>query len=209
MNLALSFSLRLISVFNPSISYRGVLTGSSHCGPAGPPAHVCVCVCVSACKCEPQIGKETADTRAEPAVVHTYARQSESLIYSTTYFIESAPSLRLWCDRLPPQISCMLRLHHALAALVPQKHTLVHMQAFLVTMQGHATSASAPHTPDLFTHGPVSNETTLFIVWRDSSGLTIRLIMSHWDIDGCLSILVFTKEPVPLLWVAVDTSVSC
>lgn len=53
------------------------------------------------------------------------------------------------------------------------------------------------------------NETTLFIVWCDSSGLTIRLIMSHWDIDGCLSILVFTEEPVPLLRVAVDTNVAC
>lgn len=78
-------------------------------------------------------------------------------------------------------------------------------------MQGHATSAPPP---DLFLYGLVAaavvpNETTLFIVWRDSSGLTIRLIMSHWDIDGCLSILVFTKEPVPLLRVAVDTNVAC
>lgn len=86
-------------------------------------------------------------------------------------------------------------------------HTLVHMQA-LVTVQGH------PPTLDLFRHGAVAaamvpNETTLFIVRCDSGGLTIRLIMSRWDIDGCLSILVFTKEPVPLLRVAVDTNVAC
>lgn len=55
----------------------------------------------------------------------------------------------------------------------------------------------------------VPNETALFIVQCNSSGLTIRLIMSHWDFDGCLSILVFTKELVPLLWVAVDTNMAC
>lgn len=43
-SLSFSFSPGLISVFNPSISSRGVLTGSSHCGPAGSPAYVCVCV---------------------------------------------------------------------------------------------------------------------------------------------------------------------
>lgn len=56
---------------------------------------------------------------------------------------------------------------------------------------------------------PLSNEMTLFIDWRDSGGLAVRLIMSHRDIDGCSSILVFTKEPVPVLRVAVDTDVSC
>ena len=49
LSLSLSFFLSLISVFNPSISYRGALTGSSHCGPAGLPVRVRVCVCVSVC----------------------------------------------------------------------------------------------------------------------------------------------------------------
>lgn len=56
---------------------------------------------------------------------------------------------------------------------------------------------------------PLSNEMTLFIDRRDSGGLAVRLIMSHCDIDGCSSILVFTKESVPVLRVAVDTDVSC
>lgn len=53
-----------------------------------------------------------------------------------------------------------------------------------------------------------SNEMTLFTVRRDSGG-TISLIMSHGDIDGCWSILVFTMELVPLPLVAVDTGASC
>ncbi len=48
---------------------------------------MCVCECASACECEQQ----TADMGAALAVMHTYAREYESLIYSTTWFIESAP----------------------------------------------------------------------------------------------------------------------
>lgn len=95
-----SLFLGLISVFNPSISYRGVLTGSRHCGPAGLRLCVCMCVCASACECE-HIVLHAADTGAESAVVHTYVRECKRLIYSTTWFIESAPSVRLQCSCSP------------------------------------------------------------------------------------------------------------
>lgn len=69
----------------------------------------------------------------------------------------------------------------------------------------------APRTADLLVHAaaPPSDETTLFIVQPDGGGLAIRLIMSHRHVDGCLSVLVFTKELVTLPLVAVDTGASC
>ncbi|CAB1457457.1 unnamed protein product [Pleuronectes platessa] len=55
-------------------------------------------------RCEPEMGIETADTGAEPVVVHTFARECESLIYSSTWFIESTPAVRLQCSCLAPQL---------------------------------------------------------------------------------------------------------
>lgn len=214
-----SFFLSLISVFKPSISYRGVLTGSSHCGPPS----MCLYVCASSCKCEHTVF--TRQTRGQSLQSCTPMWGSAGALFTPLPGLLSQPpqSGSSAAARLPASSARLtLQLLHAKTFSVfvpcrphpqphswtqPQKHTLVRMQASL-TMCGHTTFV------DLFIRGLVAaavvpNETTLFIVWCDSSGLTIRLIMSHWDIDGCLSILVFTKEPVPLLWVAVDTNTAC
>lgn len=125
-SLSFSFSPGLISVFNPSISSRGVLTGTATAVLQDRP-RVFVCVC------EQQIGIQTADTGAEPAVVHTYARECESLIYSTTWFIESTTSVRLRCSCLPPAPSARLQSHQALKASAPpavERNHKAHSRAY-------------------------------------------------------------------------------
>lgn len=207
-----SLFLSLISIFNPSISYRGLLTGSSHCSPAGLCVFVWVIVglrlwthgvtdsrhggraCSRAHLCE---GVQ------EPYLLHHY------LLYWVNP-LSQAPVQLLTCLPLWLCHRCMPRRSPTPSPCrwtPPQKHTLMHMWALLTTC-GHTTSVEL-FICELVVASLVPNETALFIVQCDSSGLTIRLIMSHWDIDGCLSILVFTKEPVPLLWVAVDTNIAC
>lgn len=110
--------------------------------------------------------------------------------------LSQAPVQLLACP--PPRLAwlrhcCVPRLSQRLCPAVTPPHiaaecnyksTLMHMQASLA-MHVYTTSV-------LFTHGPLvaaaaPNETTLFIVQCDSSGLTIRLIMSHWILmDACL-----------------------
>lgn len=72
-----SLFLSLISVFNPSISYRGVQTGNSHCGPAGLQT-----LGQSLQSCSPMLGSKRA-------------------LFTPLPVLESTPSVRLQCSCSP------------------------------------------------------------------------------------------------------------
>lgn len=134
-------------------------------------ASVWVGVCSLVCKCE---------QTAEPSVVHTYVKESTILIYSTCCFIESAPSVRLWCI-CPPAASnspgfTRVFFFSKLLCRWMQPQTCLYE---VLTMQGLASGPPLLWQSCLWMFWR-NEETTLFLGRRDSSSFTIRLIMRPW-----------------------------